>query len=209
MALVFPNFKSGYDKGISILNWPVGILCFIGVLLMGKDTKPILSKMKKCDRIHFAYPVVATLVLFIIGICLIIFNPSNRTLWLAMILAPFGGLSRHFLGMYLNGWKRYPLGTFLANLFGSLILTVLTVSRISISSSNETGDKEWNPILEITSIQGMRLYFKNQLLTGPKKPTITNKSHVKMITFPILLFYRLDLDFVRRCQQFLVSSTTL
>ena len=161
MALVFPNFKSGYDKGISILNWPLGILCFIGVLLMGKDTKPILSKMKKCDRIHFAYPVVATLVLFIIGICLIIFNPSNRTLWLAMILAPFGGLSRHFLGMYLNGWKRYPLGTFLANLFGSLILTVLTVSRISISSSNETGDKEWNPILEITSIPGMRLYFKN------------------------------------------------
>ena len=128
---------------------------------MGKDTKPILSEMKKCGRIHFAFPVVATLVLFIIGICLIIFNPSNRTLWLAMILAPFGGLSRHFLGMYLNGWKRYPLGTFLANLFGSLILTVLTVSRISISSSNETGDKEWNPILEITSIPGMRLYFKN------------------------------------------------
>ena len=122
---------------------------------MGKDTKPILSEMKKCGRIHFAFPVVATLVLFIIGICLIIFNPSNRTLWLAMILAPFGGLSRHFLGMYLNGWKRYPLGTFLANLFGSLILTVLTVSRISISSSNETGDKEWNPILEITSIPGM------------------------------------------------------
>ena len=132
---------------------------------MGKDTKPILSKMKKCDRIHFAFPAVASLVLFITGICLIIFNPSNRTIWLAMILAPFGGLSRHFLGMYLNGWKRYPLGTFLANLFGSLILTVLTVTRISLSSSNETDNIEWNPIEEIMSTPGMRFYLRNELLT--------------------------------------------
>ena len=42
------------------------------------------------------------------------------------------------------------------------------------------------------------------LFTGPQKPNMKNKSYEKMITFPILLFYRLDLDFVRRCQQFLV-----
>merc|ERR1712131_90709 len=118
---------SGYDRGITILNWPLGVLCFIGILLM------------------------ATMVLSILGICLIIFNPSNRSIWLSMILAPIGGLSRHFLGMYLNGWKRYPAGTFLANQFGSLILTVLTVTRLSISSSNETEDIEWDPILEITT----------------------------------------------------------
>ena len=160
IALVFPDFKSGYDRGISILNWPLGVLCFIGILLMGKDTKPILSRMKIFHKIHFAFPAVATMVLSILGICLIIFNPSNRTIWLSMILAPIGGLSRHFLGMYLNGWKRYPAGTFIANLFGSLILTVLTVTRLSISSSNETEDIEWDPILEITSAPGKRSICK-------------------------------------------------
>merc|ERR1712131_206064 len=118
---------------------------------MGKDTKPILSRMKIFHKIHFAFPAVATMVLSILGICLIIFNPSNRSIWLSMILAPIGGLSRHFMGMYLNGWKRYPFGTFLANLFGSLILTVLTVTRITLSSSNETDNIEWNPIEEIMS----------------------------------------------------------
>ena len=123
---------------------------------MGKDAKPILSRIEIFNKIHFAVPAVTTLVLLILGICLIIYNPSNRTIWLAMILAPLGGLSRHFLGMFLNGWKRYPAGTFLANLFGSMILTILTVSRISISSSNETADVEWNPTLEITSTPGKR-----------------------------------------------------
>ena len=127
---------------------------------MGKDTKPILSEMKNIERIHFAFPAIASVVLFIIGIVLIIFNPSNRIIWLAMILAPFGGLSRHFLGMYFNGWKRFPLGTFLANIFGSLILTILPVTRISISSSNETDDIEWDPILQVTSTPGMRSFFK-------------------------------------------------
>ena len=100
-------------------------------------------------------PAVSILVLLIMGICLIIFNPINRTIWLSMLIAPFGGLSRHFLGMFFNGWKRYPAGTFLANLLGSMILTILTVSRISISNSNETDkDYDFDPIQEIISSPG-------------------------------------------------------
>ncbi|CAM9859216.1 unnamed protein product [Ectocarpus sp. 6 AP-2014] len=54
-------------------------------------------------------------------------NWSRRIDWLACIFAPFGALSRFFLSRQLNSRIRggaFPLGTFVANVLGSLVMAL-------------------------------------------------------------------------------------
>lgn len=151
IALVFLNFKSGHEKGISVLTWPIAICCFVGFLLIGKDMKIIWSKIpEKIKNIHVLFPTGVSVLLLVAGLGLIFLNSVNRIIWLAMLFAPLGGLSRHLLGTVFNGWKKYPLGTYLANVIGSCILSALTVTRISLSSTNETDNIGFDPIQIVT-----------------------------------------------------------
>ncbi|CAG5087299.1 Oidioi.mRNA.OKI2018_I69.PAR.g11512.t1.cds [Oikopleura dioica] len=52
---------------------------------------------------------------------------KTRLIWFATLLGPFGALLRHFFGKQFNGWRGYPLGTFLANILGSIIYSILFV----------------------------------------------------------------------------------
>ena len=53
----------------------------------------------------------------------------NDILWEAIIMSPFGALLRWYLGKVfnVNNITQIPLGTFIANVFGSLLFTILYV----------------------------------------------------------------------------------
>jgi CrcB protein len=46
-------------------------------------------------------------------------------MWIAILFGPFGAICRHLFGYHFNGFKGYPFGTFLANIIGSTIYTIL------------------------------------------------------------------------------------
>ena len=72
---------------------------------------------------------------------------SLRVIWLAAILGTFGALCRHGFGLALNGIRGYPVGTFCANIIGSLIYTVLYTVKGSLVLSDEgVGGPEVNPL---------------------------------------------------------------
>lgn len=74
--------------------------------------------------------IVLGLVAFIIIVVLIGVknNGSWRSWTFACFFAPFGALSRFFLSKYLNHKiKNFPLGTFTANLWGTLLLAIFTL----------------------------------------------------------------------------------
>lgn len=51
----------------------------------------------------------------------------DNKLWLATLLAPLGAFSRWYLGKLFNGKWSIPIGTLIANLFGSILLMALLV----------------------------------------------------------------------------------
>merc|ERR1712083_1024371 len=59
-----------------------------------------------------------------IPLCFLIDNK----LWLAAVFAPFGAFSRWYLGKLFNGRWSIPIGTMIANLFGSILLMTLLVA---------------------------------------------------------------------------------
>lgn len=72
----------------------------------------------------------------IIGICIIIFSArGNYRNIFSMLLSPFGGLIRYYSSKFNKNWTRFPLFTFLANVFGSIILVfannVALISNLS------------------------------------------------------------------------------
>mmetsp|Transcript_9313 Transcript_9313/g.11612 ORF Transcript_9313/g.11612 Transcript_9313/m.11612 type:complete len:391 (-) Transcript_9313:101-1273(-) len=89
---------------------------------------PALSK--KVYRTLEKLWIVLGLVAFIIIVVLIgvKYNGSWRSWTFACFFAPFGALSRFFLSKYLNPKiKNFPLGTFTANLWGTLLLAIFTL----------------------------------------------------------------------------------
>ena len=79
-------------------------------------------------------------MLLVSFILLIIFNPENRIIWLSPLFAPLGGLLRHLFGIKLNGkgLLHLPYGTYLANLIASIVLAILTVTKIVLANRNNT-----------------------------------------------------------------------
>merc|ERR1712113_1005877 len=73
----------------------------------------------------------------VIPLCFII---DNR-LWLAALLAPFGAASRWYLGLRFNTNNKFgmPIGTLMANIIGSILLTVvIVISKESEDPREET-----------------------------------------------------------------------
>ena len=64
----------------------------------------------------------------------------------------FGALGRHGLGLVLNGKKGYPIGTFSANMIGSLIYTILYLVKGSLVDKADEGNDYTLAIFFISSI---------------------------------------------------------
>ncbi|KAK3062128.1 hypothetical protein LTS18_004769, partial [Coniosporium uncinatum] len=93
-------------------------------------TAPLLFKLPKTNTARFLNPVGVFLGFgcWLCAVLLAIWPPQNR--WrqdciFALIFAPLGCILRFLLATRLNGKiAKFPLGTFTANVFGSLVLAV-------------------------------------------------------------------------------------
>ena len=131
---------------------------------------------------------VLMLWLFIFFIMYAICLPAsfliNDRVWEAMLLSPIGALTRWYLGRVLNEHKkrRIPLGTFAANIFGSLLFTVLHVT------SDSKGDV-WYKYYELPLAGILEGYcgclttvssFVHEKVQLKRKAAMTTKDKLKM-----------------------------
>jgi len=132
---------------MSLLTWPVGIFCFIGALLLGRDIACGFGFDKRPRvTIYLSVAILLNVLIIVALLLLAFFDASNRLIWIGTLMAPIGGLGRHYLGSYLNGkvaWKRtWPLGTFIANVTGSAILMMAIVIGTSAWRSDQMAEEE-------------------------------------------------------------------
>ena len=85
---------------------------------------------KKLEYIWEKYVliIIVGILILLIGITVSLSFLIDHGLWLAVILAPFGAKLRWFLGRMFNNkakWRYIPVGTFAANIIGSLLLAIL------------------------------------------------------------------------------------
>lgn len=146
----FDSSLGSYKKGTSVVTWIVGLFSFVGALNCGKDLGQKLNELKAIDSsskllitIRIMFCLLVVLFSLLCG-----FFEKTRLIWFATLLGPFGALLRHFLGKKLNGWRDYPLGTFLANILGSIIYSVLFV--VVRRHSNLTEEMDFSKNLKWT-----------------------------------------------------------
>ena len=138
---------------MSLLTWPIALFCFVGALLLGRDCANGLRLAERSKvTIYMSVAIVLNLLILIAFLLLAIFNPSNRLIWIGTLMAPVGGLIRHYLGSYLNGktmWKRtWPVGTFLVNVTGSALLMMAIVIGTSAWRSDQMIDENTGEVLK-------------------------------------------------------------
>ena len=98
-----------------------------------------LKKNLLCMKDHGNRWIFPTLISISVpcSIILAVLLPISRWTYLtySILFAPFGSLTRYLLSILFNPNRKFPLGTFLANLFGSLIyfgiVSVIIYSSIS------------------------------------------------------------------------------
>jgi len=87
--------------------------------------KPAVEEKTVCNKVIGIWVGVFVLMNAItLPLCFLIDNK----LWLAALLAPLGAFSRWYLGKLFNGRWSIPIGTLIANLFGSILLMTLLVA---------------------------------------------------------------------------------
>lgn len=129
----YPNAAYG------IMEFLATVLAHFGLSIMGfhmgkhliemYDKYSPMLKNKTYKKLEILSSTIG-LSLFIIVIILIGVkdNGSWRSWTFACFFAPFGALIRYYLSRYLNSKvKNFPLGTFTANLSGTLFLSIFTL----------------------------------------------------------------------------------
>eukprot|EP01084_Bolivina_argentea_P071854 130545_1 len=100
------------------------------------------DKTKVCKQIKLLV-ILEWIMFFIImnGMVIFLCFTIDDALWLASLLAPFGVATRFYLGLKFNKNNRFgiPIGTLMANILGSLLLTlVIVISKQSEDIRDET-----------------------------------------------------------------------
>ncbi|CAO3622302.1 unnamed protein product [Cunninghamella blakesleeana] len=87
--------------------------------------------------ILFDYLVILFGIISWVGVIIAaIFSPlKNRELTLATVFSPVGALLRWYLSFFNNRFPSFPIGTFLANILGTLVLAIISIFRYNISTS--------------------------------------------------------------------------
>ncbi|KAI5960816.1 uncharacterized protein KGF55_004386 [Candida pseudojiufengensis] len=127
-------------------NAAYGIMQFFAVMLaefglsimgfhMGKHISTLIDNYLPSIN-HKTYKIIEKISM-IIGVCLIIItcvllgtkpNGSWRNWTFSMFFAPFGAILRFYLSKYVNSKvKNFPMGTFTANVSGTLLLAIFTL----------------------------------------------------------------------------------
>lgn len=138
----YPNAAYG------IMEFLATVLAHFGLSIMGFhmgrhlieifDNYIPLLKKKTYKRLEILTSVIG-LALFVIVVILIGVknNGSWRSWTFGCFFAPFGALIRYYLSRYLNSKvKNFPIGTFSANLSGTLFLSIFTLLSRGKSPNN-------------------------------------------------------------------------
>lgn len=81
------------------------------------------SHLSKRDYIAIAFGVCSWLAVIFAAI----FAQNQKELALACVFAPVGALMRWYLSFYNGNWTYFPVGTYIANVFGTAVIAVLAL----------------------------------------------------------------------------------
>jgi len=98
----------------------------------GEVSTTIKHEKPKIDNkfIVYAGMTVGLLVLILI---LTITDDEIRKVWLSCLLAPVGALIRYLLSSKNSLFQNFPLGTFIANILGTLCLAIFNIFKFSLN----------------------------------------------------------------------------
>lgn len=127
----YPNGGYGIMEFLSVVLAQVAISIFgysIGKELMQYFDERCFQLSLKMYHIFEMGSLGLGIGLYIADIVLVATVPSSRLWTFSILFAPFGALLRYGLGRQFNlTFKNFPLGTFLANVIGSLLLSIFTL----------------------------------------------------------------------------------
>jgi len=72
----------------------------------------------------------------IAALILTIIDSDNRKIWISCLLAPFGACLRYLLSFRNSMFTDFPMGTFLANIIGTLCLGIFFIFRFAFSQKD-------------------------------------------------------------------------
>lgn len=128
-SYIYPNSAYGIMECIAVLIAQLGLSC--SGFLIGKHLCEALDIFSIPIRLYKFLELgtsILGIVAYIIAIVLIGTEKSWRSWTFAIFFAPWGALLRFYLSKYLNGkFKKFPLGTFTANILGTLLLAVFAL----------------------------------------------------------------------------------
>uniref|UniRef100_H2Y779 Uncharacterized protein n=1 Tax=Ciona savignyi TaxID=51511 RepID=H2Y779_CIOSA len=135
LTLVGGANAASQSQVLSILSWFVGFHSFIGSYCVGLDFgkdiggrigKKVSPNGPKISNIAVFLLLVGAVIGFIVGV---VVDPTQtgKQIWMAVLFAPFGASIRAYLAKYKVDRFKFPLGTFLANLLGALVLAAINV----------------------------------------------------------------------------------
>lgn len=81
--------------------------------------------LSKKDYLTIAFAIVSWLGVIFAAI----FSPYQRDLAFACVFAPVGALTRWYLSFYNGRIPHFPIGTYVANIFGTIVLAVLSLAQ--------------------------------------------------------------------------------
>jgi len=96
----------------------------------------IIKREKPAIDLKFIIYGGLTLIATITAIILTIVDGDIRKICLSCLLAPFGACLRYILSFRNSMFRDFPMGTFLANIIGTLCLGIFYIFRFSFSEQN-------------------------------------------------------------------------
>jgi len=139
-----------YSRVVSVTTWVVDLPCLVGAILLGKDCGRFLTKFQPIRIFPYA-ALGVSFALVLLCSFLAGFAQENCVIWLAPIFGIFGALGRHFMGKNLNGKFGLPVGTFCANICGSIIYSCMFVTELSLRRKSAS-DWEKTPYFLFLSV---------------------------------------------------------
>ncbi|XP_002131803.2 uncharacterized protein LOC100176892 isoform X1 [Ciona intestinalis] len=138
LALVGETNTVSQSQVLSIVSWFIGFHSFIGSYCVGLDFgkdvggrigKKVSPNGPKISNIAVAVLLFSAVAGFIVGV---IVDPTQtgKSIWMAVLFAPFGACIRAYLAKYKYERFMLPLGTLLANLLGALVLAAIHVINV-------------------------------------------------------------------------------
>lgn len=101
---------------------------FLHSFLLGRTVISFLHIKKNLFHIHPIIQMGISMGIFflVIIVCVIVFSfTANYTGLFVILSTPFGGLTRYYLSKKNKNWPRFPLFTFIVNLFGCIFFEIL------------------------------------------------------------------------------------